>query len=51
MLGRAVRFVLHNWPIKLAALALALLLYARVRTQIMRGRSVPVGVLRPSAGW
>lgn len=33
MLGRALRAILHNWPMKLAALALALLLYARVRTQ------------------
>jgi hypothetical protein len=49
MLGRAVRFVLHNWPIKLAALALALLLYARVQTQnsIEREFDVPVEVVLP----
>src|SRR5262245_22953240 len=32
MRGRLGRLVLDNWPIKLAALALALLLYVRVQT-------------------
>ena len=49
MLGRVLRYVLHNWPIKLAALALALLLYARVQTQnsIEREFDVPVDVVLP----
>ena len=49
MLGRVLRYVLHNWPIKLAALALALLLYARVQTQLTLPRKfdVPVDVVLP----
>ena len=49
MLGRVLRSVLHNWPMKLAALALALLLYARVQTQrvVTREFPVPVEVVLP----
>ena len=44
MLGRVLRSVLHNWPMKLAALALALLLYVRVQTQLILTREFPVPV-------
>jgi len=44
MIGRLVRSALHNWPMKLAALALALLLYARVQTQNTIEREFPVQV-------
>jgi hypothetical protein len=49
MLGRVLRYVLRNWPIKLAALALALLLYARAQTQrpLERTFAVPVEVVLP----
>jgi hypothetical protein len=49
MLGRVLRYVLRNWPIKLAALALALLLYARAQTQrpLERTFAVPVQVVLP----
>lgn len=51
MLGRAVRSVLHNWPMKLAALALALILYARVKTQNSQQHEfpVPVDVVLPAS--
>jgi hypothetical protein len=44
-----LRSVLYNWPIKLAALALALLLYARAQTQLTLPRTfaVPVEVVLP----
>ena len=44
MRARVVRVILHNWPMKLAALALALLLYARVQTQRVVTREFPVAV-------
>lgn len=51
MLSSALGRILHNWPMKLAALLLALLLYARVQTQrvIAREFPVPVEVVLPSS--
>ncbi len=44
MRNRLARLVLHNWPIKLAAVALALLLYARVQTQRILTEEFTVGL-------
>lgn len=44
MISRIVRLILRNWPIKLAALALALLLYARVQMEQTIPREFPVAV-------
>jgi hypothetical protein len=44
MISRIARLILRNWPIKLAALALALLLYARVQMERVVRREFPVTI-------